>query len=282
MSAPPYTSLSQLSAHYDSLLFDAFGVLVDRAGPLPGAVETIRRLNAEGMHYLILSNSAARLPQTMARDFAGLGLAIPAERIITSGMLLAGYFRDHDLAGSRCLVLGPPDSAALCRQAGGEALAWGQADAAEVIIIADQKGFDVLDGMNTALTIALQRMDRDEPVHLILCNPDLIYPLAPGHYGFTSGALAAMLERVLEERYPERPQRFVRLGKPHAPIFEQALRQSPSRNAVMIGDQLATDIAGANAAGIDSALVLSGLARHTAVRSTEATPTYLLRDLHYR
>lgn len=282
MSTPPYTSLGELCARYDALLFDAFGVLVDRSGPLPGAAAAIQRLNAEGKQYLVLSNSAARLPQTMSGDFSSQGLPITAEHIITSGLLLTAYFQDQGLAGSRCLVLGPDDSATLCRQAGGEVLGLEQADAAEVIIIADQKGFDVLEGMNRALTTALQRLDRDEPLHLVLCNPDLIYPLSPGQYGFTSGALAAMLERVLEERYPERPQRFVRLGKPHAPIFEQALRQCASRNAVMIGDQLATDIAGANAVGIDSALVLSGLARHAAARSAVATPTYLLHDLHYR
>ena len=51
-----------------------------------------------------------------------------------------------------------------------------------------------------------------------------------------------------------------------------------SRNVVMIGDQLATDIAGANAAGIDSALITGGVAT-ASIPAGGPQPTWLLPPL---
>lgn len=275
----PTTTVRHLLDAYEVLLLDAYGVLVDRSGPLPGAAALIDRLNTAAKPYYILTNSASRLPEAMAAEFQGLGLPIPAARIITSGLLLAPYFAEHDLAGRRCVVLGPEDSRRYVERAGGRVVALSPTAAAEVLVVADQKGFPMLDGMDQALSLILRRLDAAQPMHLILCNPDLIYPVAPGQYGFTAGGLALMIEGVLHERYPELRLGFARLGKPHGPIFAEAARRSGARRMVMIGDQLATDILGANRYGIDSALLAGGLARSGVASSGEAIPTYLLPSL---
>ena len=242
------------------MLVDAYGVLVDKSGALPGAADFIRFLESAAKPFLVLTNSASRLPETLAAEIADAGVPIPPERILTSGQLLADHFRDHALAGARCLVLGPADSAEYVRRAGGELVRPAPEADAEVVVLADQKGFACLPTMNLTLSLILRRLDAGLPLHLILCNPDLIYPVAAGQYGFTAGGLAAMLEAVLKERYPDRPTPMVRLGKPHAPIFEAARRRIAGR-LVMLGDQLATDILGAKRNGIDSILVGTGLAR---------------------
>jgi ribonucleotide monophosphatase NagD (HAD superfamily) len=53
---------------------------------------------------------------------------------------------------------------------------------------------------------------------------------------------------------------------------------------VMIGDQLETDISGANKAGIDSAVVTTGISRRTKPEefeevAAELTPRYILASL---
>ena len=69
-----------------------------------------------------------------------------------------------------------------------------------------------------------------------------------------------MFEAALQRRYPDRPAfAFARLGKPERYLYDEALHRCGTRNAVMIGDQLETDIRGANACGIDSALVTTGV-----------------------
>lgn len=267
--------IDQLLDRYELLLLDAYGVLLDQQGALPGATELIARLNREQRPYFILTNSASRLPETFAQELSRLGLAIPASRIITSGLLLARHFATQRLAGSHCVVLGPENAAEYVRRAGGVVVPW--SSEAEVVVIADQAGFPLLEGVNGVVSLILRRLDRGERVELLLCNPDLIYPVASQQYGITAGSLALMIEGILQERYPETRHGFVRLGKPHRPIFDAALGSYPRAQAIMIGDQLATDILGAQRCGIDSALVMSGLAR--AEKIAAVSPTFTLPNL---
>jgi HAD superfamily hydrolase (TIGR01450 family) len=276
----------ELIDRYDALLLDAYGVLVDKTGPLPGAVEFIGRLNQRGKPYFLLTNSASRLPDMMAEELARMDLAIPASNIITSGMLLANWVRSNGLAGQSAVVLGTEDSLRYARSAGLRPLAPGaleerltqQGELPGILVLADQAGFDLLNGINAVLSLLLQRLDRGRTMHLVLCNPDLIYPRAAGLLGVTAGGLAAMLEAILNERYGDAAPRFERLGKPNPPMFEEAVRRAGSRRLVMVGDQPATDIAGANRCGIDSALVDSGLAP-TPGSAAGPQPTWRLSSL---
>ena len=99
-------------------------------------------------------------------------------------------------------------------------------------------------------------------------------------YGFTGGIVGRMLTAALEIRYPDRSHRFIPLGKPHPPMFEEAKRRLGDRSMVMIGDQLGTDIKGANDFGIDSVLVPTGITRLDRLGANSGpSPTYILRSL---
>ena len=275
---PGLSSIGALIEQYSALLFDAYGVLVDKAGPLAGACELVSHLNTAGRTYFVLTNSASRLPGNMASGLQEMGLEVPAERLITSGMLLEPYFEAQALTGKACAVLGTNESVEYVKLAGGMPVPAGED--AEVIVIADQAGFPFVETIDAVLSALFRRLDVGQSVHLVLCNPDLVYPFSPGRYGITAGSLAAMLEAVLRERYHDRGLDFVRLGKPYSPIFEEASRRAGTRDMVMFGDQLATDILGARRFGIDSALVLSGLAREsTADWPEDMTPNYVLESL---
>jgi ribonucleotide monophosphatase NagD (HAD superfamily) len=72
----------------------------------------------------------------------------------------------------------------------------------------------------------------------------------------------------------------VRPGKPNAPPFAEALRRSGTRDMVMLGDQLETDIRGANDFGFDSVLVTTGVtASPRTPLAAQVRPAYYLRSL---
>jgi HAD superfamily hydrolase (TIGR01450 family) len=275
---PPWISVPDVIGAYDGLLLDAYGVLLDKTGPLPGAVAFVDQLEAAGKPYLILTNSASRLPDALAAEMGAMGFLTGAERILTSGALLGPFFREPGLQGAACVVLGTEESAEYVRRAGGQPVPWlGERDA-EVVVVADQQGV-TMDVMDWTLTLTVRRLDAGRPVSVVLCNPDLIYPVAPGRYGFTAGGLAAMLEAVMRERYPGLAEPIVRLGKPYPPIFEEAKRRLGVDKLVMVGDQLATDILGASRFGIDSVLVSTGLSGNVEVAMNGPRPTWLLPSL---
>jgi HAD superfamily hydrolase (TIGR01450 family) len=276
--SPVDTDIDHLLERYELILLDAYGVLLDKRGALPGARELIGRLNSEQRPYYLLTNSASRLPEIFSAELHAIGLPIPEQRIITSGRLLSRHFAAHQLIGKPCVVLGPDNSAEYVRRAGGVVVSWHEE--AEVVVLADQAGFPLLEGLNAIVNLIVRRRDRGEPIKLLLCNPDLIYPVASGEVGITAGALAIMIEGILAERYPGDTHRFHRLGKPHSPIFDYVLTGHGDKKAIMIGDQLATDILGAQRCGIDSALVMSGIARMDALQ--QVTPLFTLASLEQR
>ena len=239
----------------------------------------MKTLNHRKKPYYLLTNDASKLPATSARLFQDFGLDITPDRIITSGSLLTDYFARHQLGGKHCAVLGPEDSIRYVELAGGVVVE--PTRPFEVLVIGDESGYPFLETIDTVLSGLFSILDRGAGIHLLLPNPDLIYPKAGNGFGIASGSIALVLEAALQQRYPLRPElRFVRLGKPHAAIFEEARNRSGTGDMVMIGDQLETDIQGALNFGLDSVLIGTGVAGANPHRVDGAIePTYYMDGL---
>ncbi len=277
---PAPSSVPELLDRYDAVFLDAYGVLNDAAGALPGAADLIVELERRGLPWALCTNDASRLPETVARRLAGFGIPIRPAHVVTAGMLVAPYFAAHGLAGRRCIVLGTADSRRYVEDAGGVVIAPGEADV-EVIVVGDD-GFDPFrETIEATLTAAVHAIDAGRALALVLPNPDLIYPRGKA-WGVTAGAIALVLEAALARKHPGAP-RFVPLGKPRPDLFLEARRRlglDDAARAVMIGDQLDTDIAGALAAGVDAALVAGGVSTWAPGVSPE--PTWLLPSITLR
>lgn len=272
------TTLDELIGKFEVLLFDSDGVLARWPGAVPGAPQAIDRLNSLNKPYFVLTNDASALPETRAARYQELGLGIDAGRIVTAGSLLTGHFSELGITRARCVVLGTEDSADYVRAAAGRVVSFD--DDFDVLVIADQLGFPFLEATSAVLTNLFRQIDRGETPHLLLPNPDVIYPEGDG-YGFASGAVALMFEAAMALRYPGRTDLVLtRLGKPHPAMFEEAFRRSGTRDAVMIGDTPGTDIRGANHVGIASVLMGTGVAIADASMLPETDrPTYLMASL---
>ena len=276
MSIPEVT-IDELVERYSALLFDAYGVLSYTVGALPGAVELIDRLNGMGKPYYVLTNDSSALPENRAARYRKVGLNVDSERLITSGSLLKGYFAAQGLCGARCVVLGTEDSAEYVRLAGGAVVS--AADGFDVVVVGDQSGFPFVQGVNAVLSALFRMIDMGDAPRLVLPNPDLVYPNDVG-FGMASGSVALIIEAALRQRYPKREAlEFERLGKPNGAIFGEALKFTGTRDMVMLGDTLETDIRGANAFGIDSVLVAGGVTPADGLEGALDVPTYWIKGL---
>lgn len=273
---------NEIFEKYTTILLDAYGVLVDKNSALSGAKEFIERLNSQKKSYLILTNDASKQPGTLSRKYERLGLQIPEDKVITSGSLLKKYFADNNLQGSKCLFLGAEDSRHYIQEAEGEIVPFvGKDTKADALVICDGGGYPFVETIDLVLSILFATFDRGESMKLILPNPDHIYPKAAGYFGMTSGSIALIIENALRLRYPQRDNiSFVGLGKPNKYIYEEALRRCGTKDMVMVGDQMLTDIQGACSFGIDSALIGTGVTNlNELCETTDYSPTYLLKDL---
>lgn len=272
---------------YDGILLDLYGVLVDAGGLLPGAREFLAELDTRRKPFAFVSNDASRSTATYVQRFAAWGVTTAPDRFITSGSLLPAYFADRKLAGARTAVLGTADSEAFVREGGGVIVPIREGMEIDALVVADDAGFAFLDGLEFSLSAVVRAIDAGRRPALVLPNPDLVYPKAPGELGFTAGTMALMIEAALARRFPGASLVFDRLGKPEPHLFTAAARHlglAPDR-LVMIGDQLETDIAGANAACVPSALLAGPISRWTDEESIDApsprrpTPTWLIDAL---
>ena len=275
----PRVSIGELIERYDALLFDAYGVLVHATGAMSGAQQTSAQLNHARKPYAVLTNDASKLPARAAQRYRGYGLDISAEHILSSGLLLGEYFQQHRLQGAECVVLGTADSEQFVVQAGGTVVPAGAP--CDVVVVGDENGYPFVETLDTTLSALFRSIDRGDSVRLVLPNPDLIFPHGGNQFGIAAGSVALIIEAALRRRYPQRSDLvFDRLGKPQPALYESAMRRFGTRNAVMIGDQLETDIAGAASCDIDSALIATGIAIvDESATDSSIRPTYWMPSL---
>ncbi len=272
-----HIDVETLFDRYDGFLIDAYGVLVTSESAMPGAEAFLRRLQREERPHAVLTNDASRLPETAAAKYQSLGLPISADRILTSGSVLERAFERRGLQGAATCVLGGDDSKRYAERAGAELVAAGEPF--DVLVVADEAGFEFRPTLNRVVTHLLQRCRLDDPPELLLPNPDFVYQRnSRGDVGITSGSIVAMIEGILDDQLGDAPK-FDRLGKPHPAMYRAALETMDVDNPVMLGDQLQTDIAGARRVGIDAVLVGTGLTAIDDLRDVEHPPTWLMKSL---
>ncbi len=275
-----HVKLADVLDRYDAVLLDAFGVLVDGTSALRGAAELVAELGRRRLPYLVVTNDASRLPSTASERFRRFGLDIAEADVLTSGQLIGPYIAERGLVGARCLVLGTDDSRRYVSDAGGVVCRIEPDADVDLVAVCDDEDSPFLEGLNAGVSVIFRALDAGRAIHLCLPNPDLLFPAGGGRFGFTAGAVALLFEAAMARRYAPRRIEFDRLGKPHRPLFEAAAGRLGTRKILMIGDQLETDIAGARRAGLDAALLLSGVSRWEAgaVDASEE-PTWILDRL---
>lgn len=254
-------------AGVELLLADLDGVVYRGRQAVPYAVESIRAVGS-GIRVGYLTNNASRTPQTVASQLRELGLALTPDEVVTSPQagvaLLAGLIP----AGSTVLVVGGEGLTSAVEGAGFTVTRSAEDRPAAVIQgFAPEVGWPEL----AEAAFALQGQGADTP--WIATNTDWTIPLergtAPGNGTLVSAVHSAV------GRLPQVA------GKPEVAIYEEAFRRFGTRNALMLGDRLDTDILGANRAGIRSALVLTGIdqAKQVLAAVPDERPDLILSDL---
>jgi HAD superfamily hydrolase (TIGR01450 family) len=242
---------------YKAVFFDAYGVLKNYKGLIPGIENTFKFLIENGIDYYILTNDASRSPDQLAETYLSKGIsAITPDRIISSGMLAREYLQYKIKCGT-VTYLGTDKSAHYIESAGLKTLSVSQVDLNDLdhiqaMVFLDDEGFVWSDDINKVINIL-----RHKNMSVIVANTDIAYPVNKHEISIAIGGLADMVEEIVGKT-------FIRFGKPDAQMFmfayEQVIAKSPVRKdeILMVGDTLTTDIIGGNKFGLDTVLVLSG------------------------
>jgi HAD superfamily hydrolase (TIGR01459 family) len=248
--------LAAIAERYDAFIVDLWGVVHNGKQPYPGVLDCFEALKRTGKHTLLLSNAPRRAHAAVTR-LTELGVA----RALYDDVLTSG-----EDAWQALRTRGQPDAAPFYRQLGRRCFLFG---AARDLSLFEQIDVERVPDIATADFILCTNLydygqtpadheatlraavARGQP--MICANPDLVVVHGDA-LEYCAGAVAELYERL--------GGRVVYHGKPHAPIYARAramLGGAAPERVLCIGDSLRTDIAGANAAGLDSLLVVGGI-----------------------
>lgn len=244
--------LSAIADRYDGYILDLWGTIHNGVDPLPGAIDCLRELTAADKALLILSNAPRRIAAVVERMDA---VGIPRDcygPVLSSGE--AGWLALRDRPDSWHQALG--SDAYLIGEAGDESVLQDQDiheapsldEASFIICVGAFKRTDTVSNYDSLLSVAIRRN-----MPMMCVNPDLEV-LRGERREICAGAIAARYEEMGGDvRYH---------GKPHKPIYDLSFERLPGispKRILAVGDSLRTDIAGANAVGIDSLFITSGI-----------------------
>lgn len=254
----------------DVLLADLDGVVYRGPHAIPGAVEALNGASDAGIRVGYLTNNASRTDEQVATHLRALGLRVTTAEVITSPQAAMLVLQNLVPAGSLILVIGGDGIVDELQKAG-----------YRVTRSADDQPAAVVQGFSPDLgwkdlaeaAYALAEQPNRDPIPWVATNTDWTIPqargIAPGN-----GTLVSAVHTAVQ-RLP------VFAGKPETPMFEAAFERFGTRNALMLGDRLDTDIKGAQAAGIPSVQVLTGVDRpkQLIAASADMRPTFILETL---
>ena len=250
---------------YEALFADLDGVVYEGGKAIEYAVETLGELGGKGFPVGYVTNNSSRKPQTIADQIAGYGISVTADQVVSSGQTGVELLKTLVPAGAKVLVVG------------GEGLrTYTEAGGFELVQDSTQKPDAVIQGFSPDVSwkhLAEAAYSIQNGAKWVATNQDWTIPqergIAPGNGTLVSAVHTAVGQLPLVA------------GKPEVAIFETAKKRFNVTRPLFVGDRIDTDILGANRAGMDSVLVLTGISQPKELLATkeDSRPTYVINDL---
>jgi len=245
-----------------AILLDIDGVLHVSGHPLDGAARAVAELRAAGHRLRFVTNTSTVPRAQVGAALRRIGIDVEDEEIQTPAAAAAKL-----LQGKRVLALTMP---AVVADLDGVELVGEGADAV-LVGGADESAEPnrVFSYMNLARAFAELAGGAD----LVCLHRNRWWQTSKGPL-LDSGAFVAGLE------YAAQTEATV-VGKPSAPFFDAALRalDADAERTWMVGDDIESDIAGAQRCGIRTILVRTGKFRPDAVDRARVVPDAILSSV---
>ncbi|PFG39956.1 HAD superfamily hydrolase (TIGR01458 family) [Georgenia soli] len=243
-----------------AVLLDIDGVLTVSWKAVPGAVEAFEALHCAGLRVALVTNTTSRTRAGIGEALREAGFAVGDEQIVTAPIATAAYLAEHH-PGARCLLLSSGDVAA---DLAGVTLV--RPDESDVDVVLVGGGGPELDyaALNRAFAAlrsgaALVAMHRT-----MYWRTDAGLQLDAGAFVVALEAAAGVEAEVV--------------GKPARGLFAAALQAvgAGADEAVMVGDDLHSDVLAAQEHGLTGVLVRTGKFLPEVLEHSPARPDVVL------
>ncbi len=242
-----------------ALLLDLEGTVFQAGALIPGAAEALAAAERRGLAWRFVTNATSRPRAVLLRELSAMGLEVPADRVFTGPraaralLLERGWTRCHFLLRPPLLEdfedIAPVDSAA------------------DAVVLGDLGAEMTYERLNRAFRLLL------EGAELVTLARNRYWQGEEGLM-LDSGPFAAALEHAAGKA-------AILAGKPSPAFYAAALASTGAApaEAAMVGDDLESDVGGAQAVGMRGVLVRTGKFRDGDLDRSTVRPDAILPSL---
>lgn len=247
---------------YDAVFVDLDGTVWRGREPIQGVAEGLTILKESGLPVVFVTNNTSVRREEFRARMADAGLPSDLGPIVTAGWATAQFLVEYHPDDS-VFVMGDD---ALQQDVEDAGLTIVDSGTANVVIAAHDE-----DISHDLLTAVLRAFGPDTT--LIAPNRDRVYPSEDGPVpgaGASVGAVEGMTG-----------QDALVVGKPETRLADIAAEavDATTKNCLIVGDNLQTDILMGGRAGMTTALVLTGVSTRAAAESAPIQPDHVLDSL---
>ena len=255
---------------YDLFFIDLWGVVHNGIELYENAIDVLDNLAAAKKDFVLLTN-APRPNATVINFLKNIGLKKYFENVFTSGEAAYEYLIS-ELDKKKFFHIGPPRDFDLFKNIeNNKVLNIGDADYILCTGLFDDQENDLNYYKNLLLNHISKKM--------ICTNPDLIVDRGEKRE-YCAGSVAKSFEEI--------KGKVVYFGKPHPPVYNLS-KTIKNKSVLCIGDNLNTDIKGANVQNFDSLLITNGIHRkeildlelEEVLKKYETTVDYIQKSLKW-
>tara|TARA_B100001057_G_scaffold30599_1_gene27906 strand:- start:1144 stop:1962 length:819 start_codon:yes stop_codon:yes gene_type:complete len=233
--------LSSIVDNYNLFYIDLWGVVHNGVNLYQSAIDTLKEISKKKKDYVLLTN--APRPNSTVKNFLkkmGMDKEI-SDNVFTSGEAALNYL-NKNYFDEKFYHVGPPRDFDLFKSF--EKMKLNNIENSEYIICTG-----LFDEHDNDLNYYKKLFEKSLKKKMICTNPDLIVDR-----GDTRELCAGSVAMVFEKMGGE----VIYFGKPYPEVYNQSINNK-NKKILSIGDNLNTDIKGANLLNYDSLIISNGI-----------------------
>lgn len=248
------------------LILDMDGVLWQDTAPIGDLPRIFAHIKQLGLGVTMATNNSSQTPEQYVQRLAKFGVQVEPWQVVTSSLAVAALLKTHFPAGTPLFAIGENGVRQALSEAGYELLPVEKAAQAEAVVM----GIDRLINFEKIAEAALL-VRAGKP--FFATNTDRTFPTPRGQIPGAGSWIS-----IITSASDVQP---IVAGKPSGYMMEMAAaRLGTSRaDTLVVGDRLETDIAGGQAFGSPSALVLSGVSTLAQAQAWSPAIDIIVADL---
>ncbi len=265
-----HLGIKSIVNRYDLFFIDLWGVVHNGIELYENSIDVLDKLAAEKKDFILLTN-APRPNATVINFLKKIGLKKYFENVFTSGEAAYKYLIS-ELDKKKFFHIGPPRDFDLFKNIENN----------NVLDIGDSDYIlctGLFDDQENDLNYYKNLLSNHVSKKMICTNPDLIVDRGEKRE-YCAGSVAKSFEEI--------KGKVIYFGKPHPPVYNLST-SIINKNVLCIGDNLNTDIKGANVQNFDSLLITNGIHRkeildlelEEVLKKYETTVDYIQRSLKW-